>query len=87
MHLIKMTEFRSRETIAVLKCLLERAQRGELDGGVALCAKATTGVEEILFTGEYRKDPAKAANAAMRLCVRLAQEQDDIDATRVLLPS
>lgn len=79
MKLIKMAEYRSRETVAILSNLLAQAERGEL-AGLAVCAKPLNGKEQVLFTSHYRKDPAKAAYAAMQFCVQLAQSDADDEA-------
>lgn len=78
MSVTRITEFRSRETVAVLEHLLERAKRGELIG-IAMCALPTHGPEEITFTDLYRRNPAAASNACMRVSWRLTQMQDELD--------
>lgn len=71
--------YRSRETVAALEYLLERARRGEIIG-LALCAKPLSGPEEIVFADDYRKKPGKALSAAMRMSWRLTQLADEQDA-------
>lgn len=70
---------RSRETVAVLEHLLQRARSGEIVG-LALCARPERGPEEIVFAGLYRSSPEKAVNASMRMSWRLTQLQDELDA-------
>lgn len=82
MEVIKMAEYRARETVALLTVLLERAKRGDVDG-IAVCLHTAKGAEEMAFTDRYRREPAMAANGAMRLCWRLTQFQDEQDAARM----
>lgn len=67
-----------KESIAVLQHLLAEAHSGKLLG-LAICAYVS-GQEEITFTGMYRKHPARGVNASLRMSVRLAQLQDDLEA-------
>lgn len=79
MNVTRITEYRSKEAVTVLKHLLAQAEQGLIDG-LAICAKPTRGPEEILFTGEYRTNPGKGVNASMRMSWRLTQLQDELDA-------
>ena len=75
MAVTEMARFRSKETRAVLQHLLDREERGELQG-VALCVRLLNGAEEIVFTDLYRRDIDKAVAAATRIWRRLTQLQD-----------
>jgi hypothetical protein len=75
---VNLAEFRNRDTLAVLRALIERAIRGELFG-LAVCA-LRPGHEDIYFTGMYLADPAKAVNAAARIKTRLTLQQDAAEA-------
>lgn len=79
MQLVRMAEYRSKETITALQDALALAQSGTIIGATVVL-KPEQGIELVQFTGIYRHNPGKAANAAMRLCLRLAQMQDDMDA-------
>jgi hypothetical protein len=81
MVVTSINEYRSRETVSVLRHLLERAEKGEIMGA-ALCVKTIAGPEEIAFAGVYRLNPAKAVNAANRMSWRMTQLQDEIDARK-----
>lgn len=82
MHVIRMAEkrieFRSRESIEALRSALDQAEREGAEG-VTILIKPPGKPEDIVVAGTYRKEPAKAANSAMRLCLRLAQMQDELD--------
>jgi hypothetical protein len=67
-----------KETVAVLEHLLARARSGTCRG-VAVCSDLQ-GQDKVVFTGKYRRSPAQGVNAAMRISVRLAQLQEDIEA-------
>jgi hypothetical protein len=81
MKVVPIRSFVCRETVAVLQHLMARAQAGDLRG-LALTARTPDGHEEIVFTGIYSSNPAKAVNATMRMSWRLTQLQDDKDAGR-----
>lgn len=55
-----------KETIAVLRVLLEKALRGDLRG-VALCHFTREGKDEVIFTGAYLERPENAIGAALRM--------------------
>jgi hypothetical protein len=66
------------DTIEALSYLLSEARHGRVHG-LALAYRDHKGNEEAVFTGPYRRSPAKAVNAAMRLSWRMTQLQDDLD--------
>lgn len=74
MAVIALAEYRNRETISVLKCLLDEARKGHITG-LAACFRTNEGEERSAFTDAYRS-PASAAAAAMRLSWRLTQIED-----------
>jgi hypothetical protein len=76
MVVVDMREYRSRETVAVLTYLLDRARKGELDG-VSLSARFPDGREEIAFTGSYRTRPERSLASAVRVVLRLAGLLED----------
>lgn len=65
----------NRETVSVLKVLLEKAMAGELDGLLIVMRHADGRDDDFASTGAFR-DSARSVNAAMRLCWRLTQLQD-----------
>jgi hypothetical protein len=71
---VSLAEYRNRDTLAVLRSLIDRAARGELFG-LVVCA-LRPGHEDIYFTGMYGADPARAVNAAARISTRLTLQQD-----------
>lgn len=76
MSVIKINEYKSRETAQALQCLADMAKRGEVIG-VALCYLTSDHQDNCAFTGAYKNQPAMAVNAAMRLSWRLTQIQDE----------
>lgn len=79
MSVTSISQYRGREVTAVLRSLLARAERGELEG-VALCALPTAGPEEIVFSDLYRRDPARAVRAANKLSWQITMMQDQLAA-------
>jgi hypothetical protein len=65
------------ETVSILRALTARALRGEVLG-VALCFRSEDGAERFVVTGPYNK-PAEAVNAAVRMQLRLAEMQDELE--------
>jgi hypothetical protein len=61
-----LVKYTARDTIAVLRALLELALSGKLRG-VAICYRDTEGNEEVALTGIYRNNSAYAVNAGVRL--------------------
>lgn len=55
-----------RETIAILRVLLEMAIKGEIRG-LALCYRSAEGKDEVRFTGPYRERMENAIGAALRM--------------------
>jgi hypothetical protein len=72
---VHIVEYSNRDTVSLLKCLLDDALRGEI-AGLALCFKDRDGQERAAFSGTYRGRPSEAASAAMRLSWRLTQLSD-----------
>ena len=82
MNVVPLRPTYCHETVAVLQHLLDEALAGR-NRGLAVCAKGIDNIEEIAFTGEYRDDPARALNAAMRMSWRLTKLQDELDEARL----
>lgn len=66
-----------RDTVAVLKFLLELALTGQLRG-LALCYRTAEGKDEVLFTGVHDRRPESALGAASQMHV--------VAANRIELP-
>lgn len=78
-----MDAHRHRETIGVLRHLLQRAERGEI-GGLAFIIddlKLRRDVAGVI--GSLRASPGRAANSYARQCIRLSIAQDEIDAVEI----
>lgn len=78
MEVVPIGNYRARDSVAVLKYLLQRAAKGELLG-LAVCAQTTDGEEEVLLTDVFRRRPRRASHAATRIFWRSMQVQDDLD--------
>ena len=76
MNVLQLAERRPRSANAVLlQWLMDMEDVGALEG-LALCFHVTGHPEEARFTGDYRAEPGRAVNAAMRLSWKLTQLQD-----------
>jgi hypothetical protein len=71
MNVVRLDQFRNRDTIEVLEALLRKAQLGQLRG-IALCYRERDGSEEAVITGSYAASTDAAAAAALRLSMKLA---------------
>lgn len=75
---VPISRKRSRECVDVLTHFLMRAQHEGADG---LLIAARFGKRfKIAVAGDYKTDPARGVNAAMRASLRLTQLQEDGDA-------
>jgi hypothetical protein len=72
---LRLVEFATKDTVEAMQRLLDLAKEGKLRGS-AMCLITVDGCEEVIFTGHYKAEPAKAANSAMRLSWKLTQAQD-----------
>lgn len=79
MTVLKLVRPDLKDTIGILRCLLERAERGEIVG-LAICYRTKDRMEHAAFSGIYRSKPGAAVNAAMRLSWKLTQMQEVRDA-------
>lgn len=69
-------EEQQRDTIAVLRVLLDMANRGEVTS-LLVSYRDGEGRDRCVSSGDYRSDPAVAVNAAMRIAMRMTQAQDE----------
>lgn len=72
MHLVKLSEYRSREVVAAIKELLEAAEAGEVRG-LAYVVNMGPGDDRAGLAGEYRRFPEKALQATFALERHLAR--------------
>lgn len=72
---LRLVKRSNRETVLILQALLTRAVKGRVDD-VAICFEESPGVEQWVFTGKYKANPATAVNAAARMTWRLAEKQE-----------
>jgi hypothetical protein len=66
MTVIRITEYRDRDTINVLEDLLKRAKRGEVRG-ICFAIKTDIGHHGIGLTGEYITDPTDVLAVVSRI--------------------
>ena len=83
MRLVSLGGYRSRDAVEVLKYLLSKAKRGEVEG-IAVCGQFAGGEEEFLFTDTFRRHPQRAAYAATRMYWQAMQMQDEIEGARAV---
>lgn len=81
MHVVPIAQYRARDTVAVLKFLLEQAESGILNG-VAVCALHTDGEEDVMFTDAYKRKPRTAGAAASRMFWQAMQSEDMSEAVK-----
>lgn len=77
MSVIGIGRFRHRETVGLLRALLEKAEAGEI-AGVAVCFKPAGAAEEFVSSDCYAIDPDTAAAATLRLSMKLASAHGEI---------
>lgn len=78
MAVLKLAAYRCRETISILKVLLDLALSGKLRG-VMVCYRTDDGEEETVLTGAYKVNPNRAAGASLRMSFRLMRAHGEID--------
>jgi predicted 2-oxoglutarate/Fe(II)-dependent dioxygenase YbiX len=71
-NLVSIRKVCDRETVAVLRHLLEQAEAGDIRG-VAVMAKLRNNRQKPYFTGDFQRDKDAAALAALRLSVEITQ--------------
>jgi hypothetical protein len=81
MVVLKLIETTNKDTVAVLRCLLDKAIKGEVTA-VALCYRTADLKEHAAFSGIYKVRPGAGVNAAMRISWALTQAQESLNAPR-----
>lgn len=76
MTVIQLVRSSNKETVSVLRCMLEKAVAGQLDS-LAACFHLSNGTEEAIFTGRYNASPAYALAASMKISWKLNQMQNE----------
>lgn len=77
MKVLRLVEYRCRESIAILKVLLSLALQGKLRGMV-VCYRTDEGKERTVHTGIY-KHGERAAEATLRASMMMLRASGDID--------
>jgi len=72
MSVTTIDEYRSRDTIAALRDLLNRAERGQIRG-LAFAIKVGARRHRLGFTGHYYEDPIETLGCVTRMEYKLNQ--------------
>lgn len=72
---VQLSDFRGKETVAVLRELLVKGSRGEI-AAFGFNVEFKDGTQKTGFTGRYKVDPAEALRVANRMSQRLNAIQD-----------
>lgn len=75
---LRLVDHKSRETVAVLRCLLELAIAGDV-AGIAVCYQTPDRDNHTALAGVYKEHPAGAVNAASMMKARLLRQQAEHD--------
>jgi hypothetical protein len=78
MSVLRLVEYRCRETVTILKALLALALAGKLRG-LMLCYKTDDGVEESILTGVYKGSTDRAASSSLRMSIRLMKANGELE--------
>lgn len=78
MAVLRLVRSGNRETVAVLKVLLNRAIDGEVRDMALVFADARGG-RHVRVTGRFRHDPAKGVTAGLKLVRVLVDEEEEED--------
>lgn len=78
----KMTAWKSKPTVDVLKALLAKAERGEISGLLYVCKEGRR-PQTIGLTGDYRDDPVQvlAVNERVRHVINRMIDARDVIAS------
>jgi hypothetical protein len=74
---LRLLPYLCRDSISILRVLLSMALQGKLRG-LAICYRTDEGVEESVFTGLYKSNPQNAAEASLRLSIKLMQANGEL---------
>ena len=77
MEVTNITQYRSRELVALFRHLMHRAERGELEGS-AIAVKPYGAGTEVLFTDYFKRNSSDALRASLQLSTQLNQIQDQL---------
>jgi hypothetical protein len=78
MSVIELVKYSSRDTVATLKVLLHMALKGQVRG-LAVCYRDVEQEEHSVFTGLYKVAPERAADASLRLSMKLLKTNGELD--------
>ena len=79
MNVVRISEYRARETLTVLRYVLGLALRGEISG-LALCFRRN-GHDEYAFTGEFQRNTAARHEATGRMFWKVNRGIDELESS------
>lgn len=77
-NVLRLVEVTNRDTVAILRVLLDRAIKGEVVA-VAICYRTGDRVNRTVFSGIYKARPGAGVNAAMLMKDKLLRAQYESD--------
>jgi hypothetical protein len=75
---LRLLEYRCRDTVAILRVLLAMAIEGRLRG-LIVCYRTADGEERTVFTGAYKAHPQRALGAILSSSVEMARASGEMD--------
>jgi hypothetical protein len=77
-NVVRLVQYKCRETVAILKVMLTMALDGRLRGAI-VCYRADSGEEKVVFTGIYKAQPGKAMGLILSTSVNMMRANGDMD--------
>lgn len=77
-NVLRLVEYKCKETVSILKVLLSLALQGRLRGLVILY-RTDDGRERTVCTGAYKSSPMKAAGASLRMSLQMMQANGELE--------
>lgn len=78
MNVVRLVQYKCRETVAILKVLLTLALEGRLRG-LIVCFRTDSGEEKTVFTGAYKAHPDKAVGLILSTSMKLMRANGEMD--------
>lgn len=78
MKVLRLLEYKCRETVSILRVLLALAIEGRLRG-LIVCYRTDTGREKTVFTGAYKANPNKAIGAIMSTSMEMLRANGECE--------
>lgn len=78
MAVLRLIEYQCRETLAILRVLLDMAAKGKLRG-LVVCYRTEEGHERTVYTGLYKAKPSAALGVSLKASIEQMQATGEID--------